>query len=374
MENNTKSIITIRKNNYSRAYSEFEKLMTKTQNILNVDAKKNPSFYKKMKADELEYHSTDVLKRACVDTPFRPNEIVLVSGHNFPDIIAEKYYGIEVKSTKSNHWTSTGSSILESTRVENVDDIFMLFGKLGGKVPEFMCRPYQDVLYDIAVTHSPRYLINMTLEEGETIFDKMGIDYDDFRTSDNTIEKARHYYKEKAEKENKQVMLWWITSDDVDRPHSFVIKLWNSLEDYEKIDLMCKSMILFPETLNPKSSQTKYNRTTLWLCSYCQVVMPNIRDVFSAGGSITHVNNRKLVSPIPNVFHRIVHYAPMIERMLSKPSKELLALIEEHNPDLLLGKKYYGNWLECCETYAEDYDIPLLKWIEKQPKFEFSRR
>ena len=46
----------------------------------------------------------------------------------------------------------------------------MLFGKLGGKTAEFKCRPYEDCLSDIAVTHSPRYLINMELTKEQDYF------------------------------------------------------------------------------------------------------------------------------------------------------------------------------------------------------------
>ena len=86
----------------------------------------------------------------------------------------------------------------------NVDDIYMLFGKLGGNVPQFKCRPYQDVLYDIAVTHSPRYLINMEIESKDTIFSKMGTTYDEFRVSPDSISKVRKYYRELAVQKKRQ--------------------------------------------------------------------------------------------------------------------------------------------------------------------------
>ena len=136
MDYEANNIIAIRKRDISLAHEAFASLMGKTEQMM---------------------------KEACGNTPFNPDEIFLISGHKFPDILAEKYYGIEVKSTVSDSWTSTGSSIVETTRIKDVEDIYMLFGKLGGDVPQFKCRPYQDVLYDIAVTHSPRYLINMEL-------------------------------------------------------------------------------------------------------------------------------------------------------------------------------------------------------------------
>ena len=57
-------------------------------------------------------------------TPFRPEEIKLVLGAKFPDIQAEQYYGVEVKTTASDTWKSVGSSIVESTRIEDVSMIY----------------------------------------------------------------------------------------------------------------------------------------------------------------------------------------------------------------------------------------------------------
>lgn len=307
------------------------------------------------------------------NSPFDANEIKLISGHRFPDIVADKYYGIEVKSTKEDHWISTGSSIVETTRVKHVDDIYMLFGKLGGDIPQFKCRPYQDVLYDIAVTHSPRYLINMELEKKDTIFSKMGTTYDEFRTSPDSISLARHYYRERARQQNRQEMPWWITSDNLDSAHSFNIRLWNSLDLWEKRELQTKCMILFPEALNPARSNTKYNNTTLWLCSYNQVVNPNIRDLYSAGGKITHVNGKRLKHPVAQVFNIIVDYSDEIKALLRHPSTEIMMMIKDFNPILLEQNNMYDAWLEICCDIAKEYGVPLKEWIEEKPNFTFSK-
>ncbi|MGM9739261.1 MAG: hypothetical protein ACI3ZP_01540, partial [Candidatus Cryptobacteroides sp.] len=305
-ENN---IIAIRKEDIALAHEAFASLMNNTENILNADARSNPGKYRVLTSSTLETCAVDKIREACANSPFNPEEVKLFSGQRFPDIVAEKYYGIEVKSTKEDHWTSTGSSIVETTRIENVEDIYMLFGKLGGDMPQFKCRPYEDVLYDIAVTHSPRYLINMELEKSDTIFSKMGTTYDAFRTSPDSIAKARHYYRERAKKRNVQEMPWWITSDNLENAHSFNIKLWNSLEQWEKRELQTKCMVLFPEALNPERNMSKYNNTTLWLCSCNQVVNPNVRDMYTAGGKITHVNGKKLQKPVAQVFNKIVEYS-----------------------------------------------------------------
>lgn len=371
--NTENHIIAIRKRNITLAHEAFVELMSSTESILNREARKNPQQYKELTPSSLEKCAVMKIKMACANSPFDAEEVKLISGQRFPDIVADKYYGIEVKSTKEDHWKSTGSSIVETTRVDHVDDIYMLFGKLGGEIPQFRCRPYQDVLYDIAVTHSPRYLIDMKIEDKDTIFSKMGITYDDFRTSADSISLARRYYRERAKQQNRQEMPWWITSDNLEKAHSFNIRLWNSLELTEKRELQAKCMILFPEALNPARSTTKYNNTTLWLCSYNQVVNPNIRDLYSAGGKISHVDGKRLKQSVAQVFNIIVDYSDEIQALLRHPSNELLMMIKDFNPILLKDSDMYEAWLKICCEFAEDYHVPLREWIDKKPKFTFSQ-
>ena len=200
------NIITVRNRNLQKADEAFADFMFMLESYLNEKAAAIPGTYCDCKSKELENVVVNVMKELCGRTPFRAEEIRLVSAQYFPDIIAEKYYGVEVKSTKENHWTSTGSSIVESTRDKNVENIYMLFGKLGGKTAEFKCRPYEDCLSDIAVTHSPRYLINMELTKEQTIFSKMGVAYDQLRNASDSIEIVRKYYREKAIKAKKKAM------------------------------------------------------------------------------------------------------------------------------------------------------------------------
>ncbi len=369
----TDHIIAIRKRDITLAHEAFVELMSNTESILNREACENPHEYKKLTSSSLEVCSVEKIKMACANSPFDAEEVKLISGQKFPDIVADKYYGIEVKSTKEDRWTSTGSSIVETTRIDHVDDIYMLFGKLGGEIPQFRCRPYQDVLYDIAVTHSPRYLIDMELEEKKTIFSKMGTTYDDFRASADSISLARRYYRERAKQQNRQEMPWWITSDNLDQAHSFNIRLWNSLELDERRRLQAMCMILFPEALNPARSMTKYNNTTLWLCSYNQVVNPNIRDLYSAGGKISHVDGKKLKNSVAQVFNIIVDYSDDIKALLRHPSNELLLMIKDFNPILLKDSDMYEAWLRICCKFAEEYQVPLREWIDKKPHFTFSK-
>lgn len=345
-------IIAIRRENIEKAKEAFSELMKKAEMTLNQLALSKPEYFQGMSPNRLEIESCEAIKGACDNSPFNPDNVLLVSGHSFPDIIAETYYGVEVKSTKSNHWTSTGSSIVESTRNELVDDIYILFGKLGGNPPEFRCRPYNEVLYDISVTHSPRYLINMELCKGETIFDKMNTSYDMFRKDKDNISKVRAYYKRKAIEGKRQEMPWWISSEDVEKPVRFNLRLWNSVDSEERKLLTAFCIILFPEIWIPDANQrTKYNQASLWLCSYAQVIFPNIRDAFTAGGKIAFENGKRLKERYSKIFKTIVDVSPWIKGILENPTRETIELIKEYNPSLLVGDRLYDSWVKiCCNT------------------------
>ena len=165
--------------------SEFNALLNSTIEELNAHAKKAPKKIEQLRGNKLEPYVGDVMTELAAGTAFE-NSIEVIGGQKFPDIVAKRFYGIEVKTTTQNHWKTTGNSVLESTRVEDVERIFMLFGKLGKPI-EFRCRAYEECLSEVVVTHSPRYLIDMNLEEGKTIFDKIKTPYDTLRKKKNPI-------------------------------------------------------------------------------------------------------------------------------------------------------------------------------------------
>ena len=144
--------------------NEFNSLLNSTVIELNKHARKSPKKIEKLTGSILEPYVKDILSDLAVGSQFE-NSIELIGGQKFPDIIANKFFGVEVKTTTKNHWKTTGNSILESTRVDDVERIFMLFGKLGKPI-EFKYRAYEECLSEVVVTHSPRYLIDMNLEEG----------------------------------------------------------------------------------------------------------------------------------------------------------------------------------------------------------------
>ena len=238
--------------------------------------------------------------------------------HAFPDIIANKYFGVEVKMTANDHWTSTGNSVLESSRIEDVEKIYILFGKFGGEL-DIRYRLYQECLPEVSVTHSPRYRINMDLPLGKSIFDKIGVDYDTLRKNANTIQIIKEYYRSQL-KEGEE--LWWIDQDGDDKGVSPIIKPFRSLSDKEKENFVVEAMILFPEMFG--NSNTKFERAAAYLIAEYNAVSANLRDLFTAGGQIKLKIKGKSVL-FPQLAYRLHSKAKAIEKKIKEMDTKTLA-------------------------------------------------
>lgn len=304
--------------NKKPSLEDFRNLMMKTDTLLNVEAKGRELYYKGRNGTKLEEDVYDALSRCALHTPFE-GTIRLVSGASFPDIVANQFYGVEVKSTNKNHWKSIGSSILESTRDQNVERIFLTFGKLGAPVA-FKTRPYEECLSGISVTHYPRYQIDMELGKGETIFDKMGISYDALRKMDNPVAPVSEYYKKQLKQGES---LWWAANSDIEETVAPpTVRLWSALSHEEKNYYTVQGYIFFPEILG--SSNKKYQRYALWLATNCGVINTNIRDQFSAGGRVDIVTAKGVYHRMPAAFGRIQQYKDLIIEALMSVNSEML--------------------------------------------------
>ncbi|STQ84157.1 hypothetical protein [Helicobacter fennelliae] len=285
--------------NNKPSLDDFASLMKNADILLNEKAKSNSNI-KQYDWGDLEKFVCKSLEICAKNTAFE-NKITLLSGKHFPDIVAEKYYGIEVKSTKGDHWTTTGGSILEGSRIQSVERIFLTFGKLGGKCAEFLSRPYEDCLYEIATTHYPRYKIDMRLQKGNSIFDKMGIAYDELRNDKDPILKISQYYKKQLKEGEK---LWWASSTESEATSPSILRFWNNLSSEKKKDLMLKGLILFPEVI-----VGQYNNFSMRLVTQEGIICPNVRDLFSAGGKF---------NGLPAVYKRIYDNRNQIKAILSQ--------------------------------------------------------
>ena len=295
---------------------KFKALIARMDNLLNAEAAKNEDYYTKRGGKLLEQDVFEAIKECAKGTEFQ-GTIQLVSGASFPDIIANRFYGIEVKSTEKNHWTTIGSSILESTRNQSVEKIYLTFGKLGKPV-KFVSRPYEECLSGISVTHYPRYQIDMQLNSGETIFDKMGVSYEELRSMDNPVAPVSKYYKSKLKSGES---LWW-ANDNAETCAPPTVRLWTALSSEMKEKFAAQGYALFPEIFS--NSITKYNRYALWLATQQGIINTNVRDSFSAGGQVFMSLKNGLSVRMPAVFSRILKYKDFILRVIEESDADTL--------------------------------------------------
>lgn len=269
--------------------ANFQKLCQKTVERLNNRGDALLNF----NGTKLE---AEVAKEAkIVSQQFKGNWTVkLISGHKFPDIQVGDVFGIEVKSSK-DEWKVTGGSVLESTRVSEIEKINIIFGKLSSPV-KFMTRPYEDCLYDVAVTHSPRYLIDMELKTGETIFDKVCISYDEIRQSEEPIRILLEYKR----KESPNANYWWDYSKGSEQDSSPAsITIINDEPECVKQYRLAEAFICFPDIFS--NSPTKFHNLAVYWITKESLLCCNIRDLFTASGQPT-INGRKY----PAIYGRFI--------------------------------------------------------------------
>ena len=323
--------------------SEFDVLLSSTIDELNIHAKNSSKKIATLLGRNLEPYVKDVMTDLAVGTVFE-NSIELIGGQKFPDIVAKKHYGIEVKTTTQNHWKTTGNSVLESTRVDNVERIFMLFAKLVSPI-EFRCRPYEEVLSEVVVTHSPRYLIDMNLEQGKTIFDKINMPYDTLRKNESPIKPIVDYYKSKLKPGEE---LWWMDTENNSKPSNIVIKIWNNLSAKEKQKLKNRAMVYFPELFG--NSNDKFGRLAIWLVTREAVVCPNVRDLFTAGGKRDYVVGKNVYQKVPRIFLNLFDNLPnIVETIMQTSAFELSEYWETQTTD----KTKLFDWIELVAEHAK---------------------
>lgn len=323
--------------------SEFDELLNSTITELNVHAKNSSKKVATLLGRNLEPYVRDVMTDLAVGTVFE-NSIELIGGQKFPDIVAKKYYGIEVKTTTQNHWKTTGNSVLEGTRVDSVERIFMLFAKLASPI-EFRCRPYEEVISEVVVTHSPRYLIDMNLGKGKTIFDKIKTPYDTLRKNENPIRPIVEYYKSKLKPGEE---LWWMDAENNSKPSNVIIKIWNNLSLIEKQELKIRAMVYFPELFGNKSD--KFGRLAIWLVTREGIICPNVRDLFTAGGKRDYSIGNIIYPQVPRIFLNLFdNISIIIETIMQTSAYELSEYWESTTND----KTKLFDWIDLVAEHAK---------------------
>ena len=254
--------------------SDFERLLEIAAEQLRREARQKPFANSK----QFENRVRDAIVSASggkVVLDFNPHP------HVFPDIAVGKF-GVEVKFTTHDTWRSVANSVLESTRNADVRQIYLMFGKMGG-APDVRWDVYEKCVMHVRTSHVPRFEVAIDAEE--SLFEKMGISYEDFAKS-SLEDKMQHIRKYARGRLVKGERLWWL-EDSPGESHSLPIaaRIYMTLPQQEKRRLRAESALLCPEVVKPSRTRDKYNDAVLYLLTYHGVLCPQARDLFSAGSA-----------------------------------------------------------------------------------------
>jgi hypothetical protein len=199
--------------------------------------------------------------------------------HVFPDIVLPPF-GIEVKFTLNDTWRSVANSVFESTRHPAIEQIYLLFGKMGGE-PMVKWGKYGECVIHVRTSHVPRFEVEINADR--SLFRTLGIDYTDFSNlpEDAKMHLIRTYARERLKPGEH---LWWL-EDKEEAEHTLPIqaRLYMSLESNEKRILRAEAALLCPQIVGSSARRHKYDDVSLYLLTYHGVLAPQVRDLFSAG-------------------------------------------------------------------------------------------
>lgn len=352
----------------------FSNLLEDTTTALKEKVKGDVDFYSKHSGELLEDVVLENMIMFADKYSFQKSNFKKAEKQHFPDILTGDFFGVEVKSTIKNSWQSIGSSIVESLRQDDIEKVFLMFGKLSPGNVDFRCKPYEDCMFDISVTHSPRYQIDMDIAKGQSIFSKMGVEYDVFRKSPDQIDLVRKYYRNKYKSENLKRMPWWI-GDDIEStllPESLgsnmgMIRLFKDLDLQACNYLKACIFVIFPEVLG--RSPKKYEKAALWLCSRHSIINSSFRDSFTASGQISiYVNGKKKWERCPHILGTFIEVVDRIRTLFPELEKD----INYYSEYAVGGKDLFKLWVKEANSYLQkiqpkiNIDIRFLMNLDLQ--------
>lgn len=319
---------------------EFERILDIVCEKLTNEAN-NKVF---QKANEFENRVREVLQESVKDDSsisidFAPHPQV------FPDIAVGRF-GVEVKFTLNDTWRSVANSVLETNRIESVEKVYLVFGKMGGK-PEVRWGDYEQSVIHVRTSHVPRFEIE--LFANRSLFDLMGISYDDFRHLPME-DKMRHIRSYARSRLHEGERLWWL-EDTPDAEHTLPIqaRLYTSLSAKEKKSLRAEAVLLCPGIVASGRSRNKYDDVVLYLLTYHGVIAHQARDLFSAGSVANPENDNA--------------GGLYIERALKLIENEMMEAAQRMDDALFV--EYWGEsvkpehrirrWLEKADAIAKDW-------------------
>lgn len=301
---------------------KFEKILEQAISIINAIEKLSD-----YNASKFEALVADTLKKMLISEGADGSKFKYKEGSTaFPDIAFDKF-GVEIKTTKSDSWICLGNSIMEGTRTVGVESIYVVFLKRGG-TPKVKFLPYEKVINDIKITHSPRYEINM--ESAGDFFDNLNISYEEFRNSNNKICILSKHYR------NNDITSWFLDSVDGETTTPITLTSFSELDKKTKSDIWVELICLFPEVIKGKYDQAAAHMITKHGC-----YNSSLRDMFSSGGKYTCPKNKCIY---PAIVGKIMKNIELIKEFLKNNDKLL------YN-EFGFSEDYVGFWIKIASSY-----------------------
>lgn len=317
--------------------AEFEALLDRTAEILTENVRSSTLYHG---PEEFNQGVLDMLKVAARDSDI--DIAPTFHAHAFPDIRANGF-GVEVKYTKHDTWQAVGNSIFEGMRDDSVDDIYVVFGKIGGD-PEVRWRRYRECVTHVRVSHAPRFVIEMEGER-DPLFSHLGIEYEDFAqlTDDEKMRHVRSYSRKRLAAGER---LWWIEPS-----HSIPIQVrpYTTLEQAEKRVLRAEAAILCPRVCGGSRVREKYTDAALYLLNQHGVLCTQARDLFSAGSVALKAD------PVRGGVY-IMRALQDIEDLMRDAAKRLDgSLFEEYWGEDCPVEQRIPRWLDLADSWASEW-------------------
>lgn len=322
----------------------FEKLLDECCNLLTEEAR--TIGYKSSK------HFEDRV-REVLDSLTKEDDSVKIDfdspAQAFPDI-AMGEYGVEVKYTTADTWRSIANSVLETQRVDGVKHIYLVFGKMGG-LPEVRWGEYEASVVHVRTSHVPRFEVEIAIDpsiQRKSLFDQMGIHYDDFRTLD--MSEKMKYIRAYARKIHPDGRLWWIEDKETDE-HTLPIqvRLYTNLTTEEKTRLRAEAALVCPKIVKSGRDRSKYDDVVLYLLTYHGVLCHQARDLFSAGSVANPKNDDNGGIYIERALHLIEN------DMITAATEMDGAIFVEYWGENVPPEKRIKRWLEKADELAKDW-------------------
>lgn len=318
----------------------FEKMLDNCCAVLTKEAR-DKGF---TTASQFENRVREVLSELCaVDKTYK----IDFSPHAqaFPDI-AVGNFGVEVKFTLNDTWRSVANSVLETQRIESVKQIYIVFGKMGGK-PEVRWDDYNKCVMHVRTSHVPRFEVEIGAKK--SLFEQIGITYDEFRKL--PMHKKMEYIRKYARGRLKVgERLWWLDDKETDE-HTLPIqaRLYTTLSTEEKLKLRAEAALLCPSIVKSGRSKNKYDDLVLYVLTYHGVLCHQARDLFSAGSVANPDNDDE-----GGIY--IARALKLIEKEMQEAALRMdNELFIEYWGESVAPEKRIEKWLQKADKLAKDW-------------------